>query len=76
MPKMRSIMNGKLDAEIEHQAGALSSLPELPPCDAPSTARYIQAVLDGTSPVPPPIALQVEQVARLARSAEIAGVPQ
>lgn len=74
MPKMRCIVQGQLNAELEHQAGTLTSLPDLPPCDAPSTARYIRAVLDGSSPIPHPIALQVEQIVRLAGLAEVAGV--
>jgi anthranilate phosphoribosyltransferase len=75
LPKMRCILRGKLESELEHQTGALGSLPELPTCDALSTARYIQAVLDGSAPLPLPIALQVAQIVRLARLAEVAGVP-
>jgi len=73
MPKMRCIQLGKLESELEHQAGTLTNLPDLPPCDAQSTARYIRAVLDGTLPTPQPIAMQVEQVVRLAK---IAGMPE
>ncbi len=76
LPKMRCILQGQLDTELEHQAGALTSLPDLPPCDAPSTAGYIQAVLDGAAPVPLPIALQVAQIVRLAGLAEVARVPE
>lgn len=76
MPKMCSILYGKVEAALEHQTGTLTSLPDLPPCDAPSTARYIQAVLDGALPIPPPIAMQVEQIVRLARLAEVAGMPK
>ena len=68
LPTMRSILRGRLDAALEHQSGTLTSLPELPPCDAVSTARYIQSVLDGASPVPQPIAMQVGQIVRLARA--------
>lgn len=71
LPKMRSIARGEVEAEVEHQAGTLTELPELPASDAQSTARYIQAVLDGALPVPHPIALQVGQIVRLA---EVAGV--
>ena len=71
LPKMRCIVRGQAETEVEHQAGTLTNLPELPPCDAQSTARYIQSVLDGALPVPHPIALQVEQIVRLA---EVAGV--
>lgn len=70
-PKMRRIVRGVLDTEIEHQAGALTSLPDLPANDIQSTARYIQSVLDGNAPLPQSIALQVEQIAQLA---EIAGM--
>lgn len=69
MPKMSCIVGGVVATELEHQSGALTSLPELPPHDAQSTARYIEAVLNGTSPLPHPIALQVEQIVRLARQA-------
>jgi anthranilate phosphoribosyltransferase len=75
VPAMRCIVRGQLGDELEHQAGALTSLPVLPPCDALSTARYIHAVLHGTAPLPHPIALQVEQIVRLASLAEITGVP-
>jgi anthranilate phosphoribosyltransferase len=67
LPKMHSILRGQLGAELEHQGGALTSLPELPPCDASSTARYIQAVLEGALPVPQPIAQQVLHIVQLAR---------
>jgi anthranilate phosphoribosyltransferase len=74
MPKMRCIVRGQVDMEVEHQSGPLTSLPDLPPCDASSTARYIESVLAGTAPVPHPIALQVAQIVRLAGLAEVAGV--
>jgi anthranilate phosphoribosyltransferase len=70
---MCCIHHGELESELEHQAGTLTSLPDLPPCDAQSTARYIQAVLDGALPTPQPIAVQVAQIVRLA---EIAGMPE
>lgn len=65
LPKMQCIAHGQVQAELEQQPGSLISLPDLPPCDAQSTARYIQAVLDGALPVPQPIALQVEQIVKL-----------
>jgi anthranilate phosphoribosyltransferase len=65
LPKMQCIAHGQVQAELEQQPGSLTNLPDLPPCDAQSTARYIQAVLDGALPVPQPIALQVEQVVKL-----------
>ncbi len=66
LPKMQCIVQGQIEAEVAQQAGALTNLPALPPCDAQSTARYIREVLDGNLPVPQPIALQVAQVIRLA----------
>jgi anthranilate phosphoribosyltransferase len=73
-PMMRCIVHGQPESELAHQAGALTSLPDLPACDALSTARYIRAVLEGAIPLPLPIALQVEQIVRLASLAEIPGV--
>jgi anthranilate phosphoribosyltransferase len=68
-PKMTRILRGQATAVTEHQAGALTSLPDLPQsCDAQTTANYIQAVLNGKSPIPHPIALQVQQIIQLANS--------
>lgn len=66
LPKMQCIAHGQVEEVLPQQAGSLTSLPELPPCDAASTAAFIRAVLEGTLPVPQPIALQVEQIVRLA----------
>ena len=44
------------------QTGSLGQVPSLPGPEALATARYIQAVLAGDLPVPPPIALQVEHI--------------
>jgi anthranilate phosphoribosyltransferase len=74
-PTMRCFVQGQPESELEHQAGALTSVPDLPACDALSTADYIRSVLDGTSPLPQPIALQVKQIVKLAGLAEIPGVP-
>jgi len=50
----------------EGQSGSLSSLPDLPVAiDAASTAAYIRALLDGTQPLPKPIALQVQHLIEL-----------
>jgi anthranilate phosphoribosyltransferase len=65
LPSMRCIVNGQLGIALEHQAGVLTSLPDLPPHDAKSTATYIQAVMHGELPVPHPIALQLEQIQHL-----------
>jgi anthranilate phosphoribosyltransferase len=68
-PKMTRILQGQAAAVMEHQAGALTSLPDLPQsCDAQTTANYIQAVLEDRSPIPQPIALQVRQIVQLAES--------
>ncbi len=66
-PKMTRILHGHATPAVAHQAGALTSLPDLPQsCDAQTTAAYIQAVLDGASPIPQPIAQQVAQIVELA----------
>lgn len=44
------------------QTGSLVQVPDLPSADAADTARYIQAVLQGNVPVPPPLALQVQHI--------------
>ncbi len=66
LPKMSGIVRGRVAQALEPQSGVLTSLPELPPCDALNTAGYIRAVLDGALPVPAPIAHQVAQIIRLA----------
>ncbi len=69
MPKMTGILRGQATAVMEHQVGPLTSLPDLPQsCDAQTTADYIRSVLDGSSPIPQPIALQVRQIVQLAGS--------
>lgn len=68
-PKMTRILHGQAEAVIEHQAGSLTSLPDLPQsCDAQTTANYIRSVLDGNSPIPQPIALQVQLIVQLAEA--------
>jgi anthranilate phosphoribosyltransferase len=65
-PRWQAFVNGKALALHEGQSGSLSSLPDLPVAiDAASTAAYIRAVLDGTQPLPEPIALQVQQLVEL-----------
>jgi len=62
-PRWQAFINGKALAVQEGQSGSLSSLPELPDAiDAASTAAYIRGVLDGDTPLPEPIALQVQQL--------------
>ena len=75
MPRMGRILHGVASPALEHQGGPLGQLPELPACDAPSTAVYIRAVLEGALPVPAPIAMQVAQVVELARHAAAPGAP-
>ena len=68
VPTMRSIANGVPYADYPAQAGVVADLPELPvTCEASGTARYIQSVLAGDTPLPAPIALQVQRIAELAR---------
>lgn len=67
MPRVLGFRDGEQLLLEPGQSGSLGALPELPrDCGAAETARYIRAVLDGTLPVPGPIARQVELVARLA----------
>jgi hypothetical protein len=57
----------------EPQAGSLTDMPALPPDNsAPTTATFIQNVLDGLQAVPAPLA---QQVAVLCRLAEQMGTP-
>ncbi len=66
-PKMTRLLRGQSMPAVEHQAGTLTKLPDLPQsCDAQTTAAYIQAVLNGDSPIPQPIAQQVAQILELA----------
>ena len=70
-PKMACISQGQVAAMEEQQSGPLLALPSLPTqCDAVTTAHYILQVLQGTLPVPAPIALQVERAVSLAESLE------
>ncbi len=65
-PKMQGFINGEVVDQQAHQDGTLTSLPELPSgLDAASTAAYIRSVLDGTQPVPTPIAQQVAHILHL-----------
>jgi len=72
LPRMQCIVRGSPEATIEHQPGTLASLPDLPGPQALATAAYIQDVLDARLPLPEPIALQVEQIVRLAEVACVA----
>ena len=65
-PQMDGFLAGRPQRLQEAQDGPLTALPALPGAiDAASTASYIRAVLDGSLPVPGPIALQVAHIVRL-----------
>jgi anthranilate phosphoribosyltransferase len=65
-PRWQAFVKGKPLTLQEGQSGSLSSLPDLPMAiDAASTAAYIRAVLNGTQPLPEPIALQVQHLVEL-----------
>ena len=64
-PAMDAMADGQLTRVQEAQLGSLASVPGLPAPDAPSTAVWIQAVLDGQTPIPTPIALQVAHIVHL-----------
>lgn len=66
LPKMQGFIAGENVFSQEAQSGSLGSLPNLPAgIDAPGTADYIRAVLDGAQPVPAPIAQQVIEISKL-----------
>jgi hypothetical protein len=66
MPKMQGFIAGDNVFSQDAQSGSLGSLPALPAgIDAPGTADYIRAVMDGTQPVPAPIAQQVIEISKL-----------
>jgi anthranilate phosphoribosyltransferase len=66
MPRMDGFIAGHHTLLQEAQPGSLAALPELPlGTDADSTASYIRQVMAGQSPVPAPIAQQVEHILHL-----------
>lgn len=66
-PTMQAFVHGQATALVEHQAGSLTTLPDLPQgIDVSSTADYIRQVMDGTKPVPAPITQQLAHIVRLA----------
>jgi len=65
-PKMQGFVHGKVVELQEHQAGTLTTLPDLPTAiDAATTAAYIRQVMDAILPVPAPIAQQVAHILHL-----------
>ena len=66
LPKMQGFIAGETVFAQDAQSGSLGSLPTLPAgIDAPGTADYIRAVMDGAQPVPAPIAQQVIEISKL-----------
>ncbi|WP_300652003.1 DNA-binding protein YbiB [Hydrogenophaga sp.] len=63
-PRMEIFQNGERTEVQPQQDGPLAQLPSLPPVDASGTAAYIRDVLNGSLPIPTPIALQVEHILR------------
>lgn len=68
-PAMDTFDHGQCTRVQEPQLGPLAQLPALPATDAASTAAWIRSVLAGYAPVPAPIALQVQHILGLARTA-------
>jgi anthranilate phosphoribosyltransferase len=67
-PRMDGFVHGSPVSLCDTQEGSLATLPDLPKtCDAPTTAAYIEEVLQGSQPVPAPIAAQVEHILLLMR---------
>ena len=66
IPQMEGFVHGHRVALQTAQSGTLASLPDLPKtADAQTTASYIWDVLANKTPIPEPIALQVEHVLNL-----------
>ncbi|MFZ2988655.1 DNA-binding protein YbiB, partial [Ideonella sp.] len=68
LPALRAFVAGQQRPELsaEAQGGSLLSVPELPSAiDAESTAGVIRAMLDGSMPVPAPIATQLQTLLAL-----------
>jgi anthranilate phosphoribosyltransferase len=70
LPRMDGFVAGRRVTLQEGQKGTLTDLPDLPRgIDPETTATYIGDVLDGRKPVPASVALQVEHILRLAKTA-------
>ncbi len=62
-PRIELFLGGHRQLLQEAQSGTLASVPDLPRAlDPTATRAYIHAVLDGSSPVPEPLAAQVEHI--------------
>jgi len=62
-PRIELFLQGRGQTLQEAKSGSLEALPALPrDIDPASTAAYICAVLNGASPVPTPIAMQVAHI--------------
>jgi anthranilate phosphoribosyltransferase len=74
-PKLTAFVEGieRPELSVEAQGGSLAAVPELPPPDAVATARFIEAVMAGTQPLPAPIATQVDTLRALVRAGAHAG---
>jgi anthranilate phosphoribosyltransferase len=71
--KLDGFLAGRRIELAAEQPGPLTELPDLPlDTAAESTAAYTRDVLSGKKPVPPPIALQVEHILRLASIEQLA----
>jgi anthranilate phosphoribosyltransferase len=67
VPKMQAFAHGQSVLLQAPQSGSLNELPALPTAiHSTSTAHYIRAVLDGSQPLPTPIAQQVAHIVQLA----------
>ena len=64
-PQIDAFIGGARQTLQPAQAGSLGQLPDLPAHDADATARYTEAVLSGHSPVPAPLAAQVQHIVHI-----------
>jgi anthranilate phosphoribosyltransferase len=66
VPAMTGLRGGQVMVTQESQHGSLDAIPDLPSTiDAAATAAYITSVLAGRSPLPAPIAAQVQHILKL-----------
>ncbi|AKJ69227.1 hypothetical protein PATSB16_34940 [Pandoraea thiooxydans] len=71
------LRGGRKSCLVAADAGPLEQVPALPASDANSTAAWIREVLSGKTPVPAPIARQVDAILQICRQhpSPAAGVP-